>query len=140
MYNGFIFSTPFLAFIFCRLFDNGHSDQSEVTPHCSLICINLIISDVEHLFVCLFGNFMSSLENIYLGILLIFWLGFFLILNCMSCLHFWILTLCQSHICKYFLPFCRLSFHFVHGFLCCEKNLLSLVRTHLFTFAFIYLT
>ena len=24
-------------------------------------------------------------------------------------------------ICKYFLPFCRLSFHFVDGFLCCAE-------------------
>ena len=42
-----------------------------------------------------------------------------------------------SHIiCKYFLPFSRLSFHFVDGFLCCIKPL-SLIMSHLFIFAFI---
>ena len=29
-----LFSTPFPAFIVCRLFDDGHSNQCEVIPHC----------------------------------------------------------------------------------------------------------
>ena len=29
-----LFSTPSPAFIVCRLFDDGHSDQSEVISHC----------------------------------------------------------------------------------------------------------
>ena len=29
------FSTPFPAFIVCRHFDDGHSDQNEVISHCS---------------------------------------------------------------------------------------------------------
>ena len=33
--GGFIFSTPFLAFIICRLFGDGHSDWSEVILHCN---------------------------------------------------------------------------------------------------------
>ena len=36
----------------------------------------------------------------------------------------------DSIICKYFLPFSRLSFHFVNDFLCCE------IKSHLLTFAF----
>ena len=28
------FSTPFPAFIVCRFFDDGHSDQCEMIPHC----------------------------------------------------------------------------------------------------------
>ena len=31
----FPFSTPSLACTVCRLFDEGHSDQYEVIPHCS---------------------------------------------------------------------------------------------------------
>ena len=33
--GGFPFTTPFPAFIVSRFFDNGHSDQCEVIPHCS---------------------------------------------------------------------------------------------------------
>ena len=39
-------------------------------------------------------------------------------------------------ICKYFLPFNRLSFIFVDGFLCCAKAL-SLTRSHLFLLLFL---
>ena len=40
-----------------------------------LILISLIISDAEHLFMCLLGNCKSSLERCYLHLLPIFWLG-----------------------------------------------------------------
>ena len=33
--EGSLFSTPSPAFIVCRFFDDGHSDQCEVIPHCS---------------------------------------------------------------------------------------------------------
>ena len=56
------FPSPYIlaAFIVCRLLDDSHSDQCEVTLHCSLICIALIIIDVEHLPHVLFSHLYVS--------------------------------------------------------------------------------
>ena len=60
-----------------------------------------------------------SFDHILIGL----FVGFLLLLLLLYCLHFFFFnqTLVSLIICKYFLLAHRLSFHFVHGFLCCAK-------------------
>lgn len=39
--------------VFCFVFYNSHSNGYEMISHCVLICSTLMISDVDHLFICL---------------------------------------------------------------------------------------
>ena len=115
-------------FTFC-LFDNRHSNRCEWNLIMILICISLMISDIEHLFMYLLATYTSSLQNISIHILCPFknwivcviccWLVWVLYI-------FWILNPYQIydlHLFAYiFLPCSRLPFYFVDGCLCCGKT------------------
>lgn len=104
-----------------------------------LIFILVMISDVKNLFMCLLAIDISLWRNVCLGLCPVFhWNICFLILGCMSYLHILgtnpllVMSFANIFFC---LIGCLVILSVVS--LTVQKNLLHLIRSHLFIFAFV---
>ena len=101
----------FTSICYLLFFDNRCPNRCEVINYCSLICISLV-SDVEHLSMYLLPIYMFSLgKGLFISLAQFLNLVFILLSSWTNIFCYQPLISCMVH--KYFLPFHRLSFHFV---------------------------
>ena len=118
----FLYPHPCQHLLFCY-FDDSHSDRCKVYFIVVLICISLMISNVEHLFLCLLAIWISSLKKMsvlscpfFNWVVWVFWcLVVWVVYIC------WILTPYRAYHLQIYSPIQSTGFFCLFVFSCSAK-------------------